>query len=191
MQIGEAPHGRAVTERLDLAPPVESDADEWFTIASDPRLWRHFPSGRPTRREAVLATLQRIANEWDRVGLGAWTVRRRGLEPVIGYGGCSLRSNTFWNLSYRLALEAHGAGLATELASAALQRPHEVRPDVPVMALLLEHNPASAAVARKAGLTLRYRGPDIGNPDPAAIRLVYSDRVLTGHQLDAALHPRR
>lgn len=107
---------------------------------------------------------------------------------MIGYGGCSLRSDTFWNLSYRLAVEAQGAGLATELAREAVRRAHRVRPRAPVLALLLEHNPASAAVARKTGLTLQYRGPDAGNPDPSAIRLVYSDRVLSEDQLAAALH---
>ena len=153
MQTGGGPRKRTSTERLDLAPPVEADVDEWFADATDPRLWRHFPSGRPTRREAAVATLHRIADEWGQVGLGAWTVRRRGLQPVIGYGGCSLRMRTFWNLSYRLAAEAHGAGLATELATEAVRRANVVRPDAPVLALLLEHNLASAGVAQKVGLT--------------------------------------
>jgi RimJ/RimL family protein N-acetyltransferase len=46
------------------------------------------------------------------------------------------------------------------------------------VAYLLENNRASAAVAEKLGLTLRHRGPDAGNPDPSAIRVVYADRPL-------------
>lgn len=182
-------HGPISTARLDLAPPVDADLDGWFAVVSDPRLWEHFPSGRPTRREETAASLRRIADEWSRVGLGAWTVRRKGLPAVIGLGGCSLRRETFWNLGYRLAADTHGAGLATELAAEAVQRANRVRPDLPVLAVLLEHNLASAAVARKTGLTLQYRAPDAGNPDPAAVRLVFGDRPLTQAQLDAALHP--
>jgi hypothetical protein len=44
--------------------------------------------------------------------------------------------------------------------------------------LLLEHNRASKAVAEKAGLQLVWRGPDAGNPDPSATRMVYADRDL-------------
>lgn len=179
---------RTSTPRLDLTPPVPGDVDEWFAVVSDPRLWRHFPSGRPTSRAAVEAALRRIGTEWDAVGLGAWAVRRRASRPLIGYGGCSLRRDAYWNLSYRLAPEAHGHGLATELAVEAVRRANELRPDVPVLALLLEHNRASAAVAQKAGLTLRHRGPDVGNPDPTAVRLIYSDRPVTEAHLDAALH---
>lgn len=189
MEPGRSPQERTSTERLDLAPPTAADVDEWFAIATDPRLWRHFPNGRPTRREETVATLQRIADEWHRVGLGTWTVRRSGQEPVIGYGGCSLRRSTFWNLSYRLAPESHGEGFATELAVEAVRRAHQIRPDAPVLALLLEHNRASAAVAQKVGLTLQHRGPDVGNPDPTSVRLVYSDRDLDSDQLAAALHP--
>ena len=38
--------------------------------------------------------------------------------------------------------------------------------------------------AEKAGLTLVWRGPDAGNPDPDAVRLVYADRRVDGELLD-------
>ena len=56
-----------------------------------------------------------------------------------------------------------------------------------MVAYLLEHNTASAAVARRVGLELRHRAPDAGNPDPAAIRLVLADRPLDEEQLAATL----
>ncbi len=52
-------------------------------------------------------------------------------------------------------------------------------PGLPVIAYLLEHNHASAAVAKKVGLTLVDRGPDAGNPVPSAVRLIFADRPLT------------
>jgi hypothetical protein len=51
-------------------------------------------------------------------------------------------------------------------------------PDRPVVAYLLEHDEASRRRAERAGLTLVWRGPDAGNPDPAAVRLVLADRPL-------------
>lgn len=62
------------------------------------------------------------------------------------------------------------------------------RADAPVVAYLLEHNSASARVAIKLGFDLVHRGPDEGNPDATAIRLIYSDRPLTPAQLGTLLH---
>jgi RimJ/RimL family protein N-acetyltransferase len=56
-----------------------------------------------------------------------------------------------------------------------------------VIAYLVEHNRGSARVAEKLGLELVHRAPDVGNPDPAVMRLVYADRPLTSEQLAAAL----
>jgi hypothetical protein len=62
--------------------------------------------------------------------------------------------------------------------AAALDAAHAVAPDRPVVAYLLEHNAESRGRAERAGLSLQWRGPDAGNPDPAAVRLVYADRPL-------------
>jgi hypothetical protein len=44
---------------------------------------------------------------------------------------------------------------------------------------------ARARVAEKPGLALQHRGPDSGNPDPHAVRLVDADRPLTAVPRDA------
>jgi hypothetical protein len=44
--------------------------------------------------------------------------------------------------------------------------------------VLLEPNVQSRRRAERAGLGLVWRGPDAGNPDPSAVRLVYADRPL-------------
>src|SRR5699024_5611221 len=54
-------------------------------------------------------------------------------------------------------------------------------------AYLLEHNTAWAVVARKLCLRMIHRAPDAGNPDSAAVRLVFADRKLTPAQLEATL----
>jgi RimJ/RimL family protein N-acetyltransferase len=103
---------------------------------------------------------------------------------VIGTGGCALRVGTsWWNLYYRLTPAAWGRGLAAELVDAALEAAHAVAPDRPVVAYLLEHNVQSRGRAERAGLTLVWRGPDAGNPDAAAVRLVYADRPVSNDLL--------
>lgn len=71
----------------------------------------------------------------------------------------------------------------TELAAAGIAAARAVRPDLPITAYLLEHNLASKAVAERLGLRLVWRGPDAGNPDPRAVRLVYADRDIEPERL--------
>jgi RimJ/RimL family protein N-acetyltransferase len=173
------------TARLQLDPPREDDLEALHRIYSDARTWTHLPSGRfaelATTRDALAGWLA----DWREEGLGAWVAREDGV--VVGHGGCAVRQGVFWNLGYRFAPEAQGRGLATELALAAVEAAREHRPELPVVAYLLEHNTASAAVAAKAGLTPRHRGPDAGNPDPRAVRLVLADRELDARQLAATM----
>jgi len=117
--------------------------------------------------------------EWQRDGLGVWVVRRHGDPAIIGYGGCSIKRDTFWNLGYRFAFEAQGHGFATEVSVEGIRQAKVQRGDLPIVAYLLAHNRASARVAEKVGLTLVHEGPDAGNPDPDAVRLVYADRALS------------
>ena len=86
---------------------------------------------------------------------------------MVGTGGCALRVGTsWWNLYYRLTPAAWGHGLAAELVTAALDAARAVDPSRPVVAYLLEHNVESRVRAERAGLSLVWRGPDAGNPDP-------------------------
>ena len=171
------------TERLELRRPTQADIPQLHAIFSDPRLWAHYPTLRHTDLAQTTATVRQWLHGWTRDELGYWIIRLPGDDAVIGYGGCGIRHDIVWNLGYRLAPAAHGQGYATEVAREAIRHAHAARPDLPVTAYLVQHNHASAAVARRVGLTLAYRGPDAGNPDPAAVREVYSDRPLTPDQL--------
>jgi RimJ/RimL family protein N-acetyltransferase len=175
------------TARLDLDAVVPADLDEHFALMSDPGTWAHLPSGRHTSPERTADGIAHSQRHWARDGLGYWTARLRadadvpGLRPghVVGTGGCAVREGTtWWNLYYRFTPPAWGRGLAAELVAAALDAAHAVAPDRPVVAYLLEHNAESRGRAERAGLFLQWRGPDAGNPDPAAVRLVYADRPL-------------
>jgi RimJ/RimL family protein N-acetyltransferase len=175
------------TPRLKLDAVVPEDLDEHFALMSDPDVWAHLPSGRHSDPARTAEGIQHSAGHWSRDGLGYWTARLRADLPgtslsagaMVGTGGCALRVGTsWWNLYYRLTRPAWGLGLAAELVTASIDAAHTVDPDRPVIAYLLEHNPESRGRAERAGLSRVWRGPDAGNPDPAAVRLVYADRPL-------------
>lgn len=181
------------TARLDLDAVVPGDLDEHFALLSDPGTWTHLPSGRHTAPERTAEGIAHSQRHWARDGLGYWTARLRadadvpGLRPgqVVGTGGCAVREGTcWWNLYYRFTPPAWGCGLAAELVTTALDAAHAVAPDRPVVAYLLEHNLESRGRAERAGLSLQWRGPDAGNPDPDAVRLVYADRPLDPELVD-------
>lgn len=172
-----------------LSPPTPADARDLFALQSDPRVWRHFPSGRATSHEQTRTWGLSLMADWETTGVGVWVARDAQDGRFLGYGGCTLRhGGAYWNLGYRFRPEEQGRGLATELSRAAVAAARESAAAVPVVAHLLEHNLASAAVARKLGLELAWRGPDAGNPDPDAVRLIFADRPLTAGQLAAARH---
>jgi RimJ/RimL family protein N-acetyltransferase len=175
------------TSRLALDAVVEGDLDEHVGLMSDPGVWAHLPSGRHTSAEQTMQGIRHSLGHWQRDGLGYWTARLRQDLPgselragdVVGTGGCALRVGTaWWNLYYRLTPAAWGHGLAAELVAAAVDAAHRVQPELPVVAYLLEHNVRSRGRAERSGLQLVWRGPDAGNPDPTAVRLVYADREL-------------
>lgn len=174
------------TARLELWRPRSDDVDGLHPLLADARLWTHFPTLRHRSPAQTAAMLRRWMSAWAADGLGTWVVRDPASHAVLGYGGCSTLRGEAWNVGYRLAVEAQGRGLATEVARRGMVRAREIRPDLPMVAYLLEHNLASAAVARKLGLELVDRAPDAGNPDQSAVRLIFADRPLTKSQLDAA-----
>jgi RimJ/RimL family protein N-acetyltransferase len=182
------------TSRLSLRPVGRRDLDAMASLHADPRVWEHFPSGRHTSIEQTRVYLAERETQWRHDGLGHWTALLRvpvgnlAAGDVAGIGGCAVSPNaSWWNLYYRLRPEIHGHGLARELCLAAINAARAVDPDRPVVASLLEHNTASKRTAERAGLSLAWRGSDVGNPDATAVRLFYADRALTQLQLRALL----
>jgi hypothetical protein len=104
------------TERLDLHRPSPADAAEVHAILSDPAVWTHYPSLRVTDPAQTERVLRTWTDAWDRDGLGSWIVRERDSEKVVGFGGCGIAHDAFWNLGYRFSPTVHGRGYATEVA---------------------------------------------------------------------------
>lgn len=173
------------TERLRLDAVSPGDLDEVHELHADLEVWRHLPSGRHDSRAGTATFIAQIEGDWAAEGLGYWAVRQGGhlgAEPasgaLIGVCGCAVRHDAVWNLYYRFSPAAQGLGFAAEAVAAACAAAADLRPGLPVIASLLEHNRGSKATAGRAGLELAWRGPDPGNPDATAIRLIYADRPL-------------
>lgn len=177
---------RTTTPRLLLTRPVPGDLDEVHALLADPLVWEHFPALRHTDIAQTTGVLERQQRQWDADGLATWVARAAigdDAGELLEVGGCSVRDDVVWNLSYRFHRHAWGHGYAQELIAAARSAAARRRPDLPVTAYLLEHNVGSRRAAERAGLHLVWRGPDAGNPDPDAVRLVYTDRDLTPQTL--------
>lgn len=196
------------TDHLVLAPLTPADIDELFAVQSDARTWRHLPTGRPTSRTATEHVVQTAIGSRVRFGLGAWSVRLGADAPgaglaagaFLGSGGVTMSAGGTWNLGYRLAPECWGRGYATELARAAVDAAARTRPDTAVTGRVLSNNPASAAVLRKAGLSMVwsesvFEPATPGGPLPTGplstgvlptgvLRQVWSDRRLSDTDLD-------
>lgn len=165
------------TERLWLDVADDGDIDDLHEIHAHPDTWLHFPTGRHTERLQAARMVERGNEQWAEDGLGFWSIRDQPDGPVIGRGGCAVAiGRPWWNLYYRFHPDVHRRGYAVEMARAAIEAAHAVRPERPVLAFLLEHNEASRRTAERAGLMLVWRGPDRDNPDPDAVRLVFLDR---------------
>lgn len=175
-------------DELTLDAVTAADVPALHAIYSDPRVWEHYPSLRHTATEQTADMVRSWTGAWAQEGLGPWVVRTaEGGDAILGHCGCMLRGGgRFWNLGYRLTPHAQGRGIATRVGARAIAEATALRPDVPVVAYLLQSNPASRRVAERLGLTEQHRGPDEGNPDREAVRLVLADRPLTADQLAAA-----
>jgi RimJ/RimL family protein N-acetyltransferase len=171
-------HRHLRTDRLILDALAPADLAEMYALHGDPRVWEHMPSFRHTAPAQTAALLAEQERAWATEGLGYWSARTTD-GVLVGAGGCARHAGPVWNLYYRLTPDSWGHGYAGELVAAARAAAARVDPGRPVTAFLVEHNRGSKRVAERAGLTLQWRGPDRGNPDPGAIRLVYADRPLT------------
>ncbi len=184
------------TQRLSLRAVRARDASHIYWLNSDPRVWAHRPSGAHTSSEQTRAQVAGYIAAWERDGLGCWTARTHD-GTFVGIGGCSVKEGIGWNVLCRFLPEVQGRGYEAELVRAAVIAASVVRPELPIVFLILEDNESSKAAARNAGLAEVWRGPDEDSEDdedPGVVRLVYADRELPADVIDvlqAHSKPRR
>ena len=187
------------TSRLTLTRPQPGDFEDLRSMWTDPTVWEHFPSLRHTEAATSQKALTTGIEAWERQGLGWWVARTAAGEhgdasgggALVGNGGCTVREDLVWNLGYRLVRSAWGRGYAQEIITAARSAATATRPELAITAYVLEHNESSRRTLERAGgFTLAWRGPDADNPDPSAIRLLYTDRPLDPEMIEALTRER-
>ncbi|MEY9940443.1 GNAT family N-acetyltransferase [Streptacidiphilus sp. MAP5-3] len=145
------------TERLQLFRPTADDLAVAVAVHSAPETNRHNPHG-PTPPDACERWLHAWIEEWDRLGVGYFSV---GLDDeIVGFAGVKFApiriagrdEFTAFNLYYRFRPAAWGRGFAAEAAGAALEYARPLHPDVPVYALIRDDNTPSLRLAARLGL---------------------------------------
>lgn len=169
---------RVVTRRLLLRPPTPADRPELFALYADPRVWQADPVSRHDSVEQTERMIGYWCAAWRRDGLGMWMAHQPD-GAFVGIGGCFVRYGVAWNLGFRLLPRFWGQGLAQEISAAAFGAARRLRPDLPMTAYVVAGNDASRRAVERTGLRLLWRGPDAGNPDTSAVRLLYADGDLS------------
>jgi RimJ/RimL family protein N-acetyltransferase len=149
------------TERLLLRGWRASDREPFAAMNADPDVMRHFP-GVLDRAESD-ALLDRIAEHWQREGVGLWAVERIEDERLLGFTGLSrpvfdAHFTPAIEVGWRLAREAWGQGYATEAARAALEHGFRELGLEEIVSFTVPANIRSIAVMERLGMTRDHAG---------------------------------
>lgn len=152
------------TPRLTLRPLTEGDADDLFTIFSDPRVMRYWSTSAWTDRDQALRMVasdrESFAGRQDlRLGLV-----RRDSNRVVGTASLFKidASHRRAEIGYALAFDQQGAGLMSEALNALVDLAFDHSPGAPFDDLLLHRleadidprNTASASSLTRLGFQL-------------------------------------
>ncbi|MGK7868641.1 GNAT family N-acetyltransferase [Falsiroseomonas sp. E2-1-a20] len=149
---------RLDTPRLILRPHTTGDFPALAALWADPEVTRHI-GGRPFTAEESWSRLLRYAGLWPLLGFGYWAVEDRATGAYLGDVGFADFHRALDppveglpEIGWVLAPAAHGRGVATEAAGAAL---HWLRRDC--FCIIAPANAGSLRVAAKLGFN--PRGP--------------------------------
>jgi RimJ/RimL family protein N-acetyltransferase len=143
---------RLRTERIELRGWRDDDLDAYAALYADPEVTR-FLGGVQTR-EAAWRQMALMAGHWTLRGYGQWVLERRADGRLLGRAG--LWRPEGWpglEVGWTLARDAWGAGYATEAARAAIDWAWSALDASALISVIAPENTASAAVARRLGMT--------------------------------------
>jgi ribosomal-protein-alanine N-acetyltransferase len=143
---------RLETPRLILSRPTAADLPDLTAMFTDPRVMATL--GGLCSPEELDARLRRLLNNWEQDGFGLWVARRRTDGRFVGRGGLrrvDVGGREEVEVSYSLAEEFWGQGLATELARESVRVGFEVLGLAELVCFTLPTNARSRRVMEKAG----------------------------------------
>jgi RimJ/RimL family protein N-acetyltransferase len=158
------------TPRLVIRQFTEDDADNLFSLNSDPQVMRYLTGGRPTPREEIRDQIIPFhLSVYDRLDrLGTWAAESAATGEFLGWfhfrpgPGTDI---TNIDLGYRLRRSAWNQGYATEGSRALVSMGFTDLGGERAFGHTMTVNTASRRVMEKCGLrlvrTTPYRGPHV------------------------------
>lgn len=169
------------TARLRFRRFTPDDLDDLAQIFSDPEVVKFFGNGQPPAKSETLEHLNNfIGRYWEQQGFGRWALIHKEDDRLIGYCGMRLLNGTQPELTYVLAREYWGKGLATEAARACLRYGFEELKLGEIVAVTRPKNVASQHVMEKLGMKYEKRELFYG------IDCVYYSIAREDFQIDAS-----
>lgn len=155
---------RVETARLILRPYEERDFDALWALSAHPATFRFSERG-PMSSDEAWSRLLRHVGHWALAGYGVFAVEEKETGRFIGEAGlCDFRRGLgpkfdgVPEMTWSIAAELQGLGLATEAAEAALLWTEARVPARRTVCLIHEKNLASLRVAEKLGYRPFERG---------------------------------
>jgi [ribosomal protein S5]-alanine N-acetyltransferase len=155
---------RLETERLILRKPEAGDRDGYTEIWGDPEVVR-FLGGRTLPPEDIPKAIENMLRQWDRHGVGLFSVLRKEDEQLVGRIGYLLWDSERWvnamheeleeplelEIGWVVARAFWNQGYATEAAAACRDHAFEALGRDRVISLIAPENVPSIRVAEKIG----------------------------------------
>lgn len=156
-------HDAIDTDRLRLRPFISDDVQFAFDWFGDSLVMRFTPSGPDRSMEQTAARIANYKRHQSERGFSKWIIIERGSGRPIGDAGLLLLAEYGWiDFGFRLAQHFWGKGLATEAASAWVQKAFgELKLDR-LTAIVHPENYASIRVLQKLGFLEERRDVIMG-----------------------------
>lgn len=178
MSVNDGPADEVRTARLRLRRPTLCDTEAVLGLHSDPPAIPHNPADALTDLGQAQARIEAWMQHWDQHGIGYCLVSWLDDAEVLGVYGVkvlTLDGARVFNLLYRLNPSWWGQGVATEAASAVIERARHHQLGLRVVARVRPDNHASAGVAVAAGLR---RAPHLDTRGKDGPEEVYSSQPV-------------
>lgn len=145
---------RLETERLILQRPTSEDVQDLFVLCSKQEVNLYNPNGPDRDMSASKKTLERFIEDWERDGIGYYTVRLKSGNEYLGYIGVRkthFSGKPLLNLAYRIEPRFHRQGYTCEACRTILAELDRESLPFPIMVLTKEENLPSFYLAQKLG----------------------------------------
>lgn len=153
------PSGRVVieTKRLRLRELTLADEDTLAAMFADPEVMTWIGQGGVVDRDGARRVLRRELERYPDRGYGEWALTPRDSDDMVGLCGLidwpDLDGHAEMEVAYLLGRASWGRGFATEAASAIRDWAVRELGRERLICLVYHDNVASAAVARKLGMS--------------------------------------